>query len=53
MSMIWSCPHCGTILKLWKVKCPNCHKSTVSWLHFAVFAAVALPALFIAVKMFY
>jgi len=28
-------------------------ESTMSWLHFSVIAGVALPTLFIAVKMFY
>lgn len=49
--MIWSCPHCGTILQLWKTKCPNCHKSTMSWLQLAIIAAVTLPAVFFVVKM--
>ena len=50
--MVWSCAHCGTVLKLWSVRCPNCRLSGVSWLQFVVFVAIALPALFFVVKMF-
>jgi len=49
--MIWSCQNCGTILQLWKFKCPNCSKSAVSWLQLVIIAAVVLPALFLVVKM--
>lgn len=49
--MIWSCQNCGTILQLWKMKCPNCSKSAVSWLHLLVIAVMVLPALFLVVKM--
>jgi hypothetical protein len=44
--MIWSCEPCGTVLKLWQIKCPNCRKSAVSWLQLAAAAAIALPVLY-------
>jgi len=50
--MIWSCENCGTVLRLWKIKCPNCRKSGLSWLQLVVLAAIALPALFYLVRMF-
>ncbi len=40
--MIWYCRGCGTILRLWKIKCPNCHQSAMSWLHAIVIAVVAV-----------
>lgn len=49
--MIWSCQNCGTILQLWKMKCPNCSKSGVSWLQPLVIGVVVVPALFFVVKM--
>jgi Zn finger protein HypA/HybF involved in hydrogenase expression len=45
--MIWYCHHCGTVLQLWKIKCPNCHRSALSVLQVAVVAMVAVPALFL------
>lgn len=50
--MVWSCAYCGTVLKLWKVRCPNCRKSGLSWLQFVVIAAIALPALFYVIRSF-
>lgn len=49
--MIWSCDYCGTILPLWKMRCPNCKKSAISWLHIAAVAIVGGPALFILAKL--
>jgi len=43
--MIWYCHHCGTTLRLWEVKCPNCRQSALSWLHVIVIAAVGVPVL--------
>jgi RNA polymerase subunit RPABC4/transcription elongation factor Spt4 len=50
--MVWSCAHCGTVMKLWSVRCPNCRTSGLSWLQLGVIAAIALPALFFVAKMF-
>jgi uncharacterized OB-fold protein len=49
--IIWSCQNCGTVLPLWKMKCPNCRKPALSWLHVAAGAAVVLPALFLLLKL--
>jgi RNA polymerase subunit RPABC4/transcription elongation factor Spt4 len=49
--IIWSCHNCGTVLPLWKMKCPNCHKLALSWLHVVVVAAVALPALLFMLRL--
>ena len=49
--MIWSCEHCGTVLQLWRIKCPNCRKAAVSWLQLAVGAAIGLPVLYYVIKM--
>ena len=50
--IIWSCHNCGTVLPLWKMKCPNCHKLALSWLHVVVVAVVALPAIFLVLRLF-
>jgi ribosomal protein S27E len=49
--MIWYCHNCGTVLKLWKVRCPNCRHSAISWLHVLVIAVVGLPALLLLAKI--
>ncbi len=48
--MIWYCHNCGTVLPLWKIKCPNCHRSAMSVLQIAVVAIVAIPAFFLVLK---
>jgi RNA polymerase subunit RPABC4/transcription elongation factor Spt4 len=48
--MVWSCEQCGTILRLWKIKCPNCHKSAMSWLQIVVVAGLGLPAIFLLLR---
>lgn len=50
--IIWSCHNCGTVLPLWKIKCSNCHKLVLSWLHVVVVVVVALPALFLVLRLF-
>jgi ABC-type ATPase with predicted acetyltransferase domain len=50
--LIWYCHDCGTILPLWKIKCPNCHHSAMSLLHVIVIAAVAIMAVFYLLKNF-
>jgi translation initiation factor IF-1 len=49
--IIWSCSHCGTILPLWQVKCSNCQRLALSWLHLIVGLAVALVVVFGALKL--
>jgi len=49
--IIWSCSHCGTVLPLWKMKCSNCQRLALSWLHLVVFAGVALPVLILLIKL--
>jgi len=46
--IIWSCHNCGTVLPLWKMKCP--HKLALSWLHMVVVVVVALPALLLMLR---
>lgn len=50
--MIWSCSYCGTILRLWKVKCPNCKKNGISWLHVAVIGALTLSGVVYLLEIF-
>jgi len=45
--MVWYCHNCGTVLQLWKIKCPNCKRSALSVLQLGVAAIVAVPALFL------
>jgi hypothetical protein len=49
--MVWSCDECGTILKLWQIKCPNCKQSGMSLLHGVVIAAVLLGVAVVLFKM--
>jgi hypothetical protein len=44
------CDHCGTVLPLWKMKCSNCHKAALTWLHVVVLAAFAILALLLLIK---
>jgi predicted ATP-dependent serine protease len=50
--MIWYCHDCGMVLRLWQIRCPNCHRSGMSLLQVAVIAIVALPALFLLIRLF-
>ena len=52
LKLIWSCHFCGTKLPLWKMKCPNCKNSTMSWLHFGVIAVVGLLVAYYLLKRF-
>lgn len=47
--MIWYCHDCGTVLRLWQIRCPNCHRSGMSLLQVAVIGMVGLPALFLLI----
>src|ERR1043165_7833327 len=48
--IIWSCSHCGTVLPLWMMKCSNCKRLALSWLHLIVPIAVAVPLLVLLFK---
>ena len=48
---IWSCSDCGTVLPLWQVKCSNCSRLAISWLHLAAACAIALSALIVVIKL--
>ena len=50
--IIWSCSHCGTVLPLWRMKCSNCRRLALSWLHVIVVALIGVPALLILMKVF-
>jgi hypothetical protein len=49
--VIWSCSHCGTVLALWQVKCTNCHRVALSWLHLAVALTICLSVVFVVLKL--
>ena len=49
--IIWSCSDCGTVLPLWQVKCTNCGRLALSWLHLTVAILVIAPALFLLMKL--
>lgn len=49
--IIWSCSDCGTVLPLWQMKCTNCRRLAVSWLHLIVAILVMAPMLVILVKL--
>ena len=49
--IIWSCHYCGTVLPLWKMKCSNCRRLALSWLHVIVVAAVVgVPAFLLVLR---
>lgn len=50
--MIWYCHGCGTILRLWKIKCPNCRQSAMSLLHVIVIIAAVATCIFYLLKHF-
>lgn len=50
--IIWSCEDCGTVLPLLKMKCSNCHRSAISWLHLVAGTIIVLPAIFLLLKLF-
>lgn len=43
---------CGGALRLWDMRCPYCHQSTVSWQHVLVIAALAATAGFYLLRVF-
>ena len=49
--VIWSCSYCGTVLPLWQVKCSNCHRLALSWLHLVGACAAGLSVLFVVLKL--
>ena len=49
--IIWSCSECGTVLALWQIKCTNCHRLALSWLHVVIFGAALLLVLFFVLKL--
>ena len=50
--LVWSCNHCGTVLALWRITCPNCRNKSLSWLHVAAMGVVVLPTLFYFLRIF-
>ena len=49
--IIWSCSDCGTVLPLWQVKCTNCHRLALSWLHVIVGSVASLSMVFLLIKL--
>ena len=45
--IIWSCSECGTVLPLWQIKCTNCRKLVLSWLHVIVSGGMILLVLYV------
>ena len=50
-TIIWSCSNCGTVLPLWQVKCTNCRRLALSWLHLIAGVLVSLSAMFLILKL--
>jgi len=48
--IIWSCSDCGTVLPLWQIKCTNCHRLALSWLHLILASGTALSAVVLLLK---
>ena len=49
--IIWSCSECGMVLPIWQIKCTNCHRLAISWLHVIVFGAALLFVLFLVFRL--
>jgi|GEM_PF-1034314 len=49
--IIWSCSDCGTVLPLWQIKCTNCHRLALSWLHLILASGTALSAVVLLLKI--
>ena len=49
--IIWSCSDCGTVLPLWQIKCTNCHRLALSWLHVILASGTALSAVVVLLKI--
>jgi hypothetical protein len=49
--IIWSCSNCGTVLPLWQMKCSNCHRLALSWLHLIVALLILGPTIFVLVRL--
>lgn len=43
---------CGGGLRLWDMRCPYCHQSTLSWQHVLVIMAVAATVIFYLLRVF-
>jgi hypothetical protein len=43
---------CGGGLRLWDVRCPYCHRSTVGWPHVLAVTAVAATVIFYLLRVF-
>ena len=46
------CAQCGTVLPLWKIRCLYCRRSALNWLHVIVLAVLAVPAVFLVLRIF-
>lgn len=44
------CHHCRTRLRLTEIRCPYCHESAMSWLHYIVIVAFAATTIFFLLK---
>jgi hypothetical protein len=49
--LIWSCSNCETVLRLSQIKCTNCHRLALSWLHVVVGVTISLSVLFVVFKL--
>jgi hypothetical protein len=49
--IIWSCSDCGTVLPLWQIKCTNCHRLALSWLHLILASGSALSVVVLLLKI--
>ena len=50
--MISYCQHCGTVLRMWQIKCTNCRESAMNWLHLIVIMVFAGTAVIYLLKNF-
>jgi hypothetical protein len=49
--IIRSCSNCDTVVPLRKIKCTNCHRLALSWLHVAVGLVLSLSVVFVVFKL--
>lgn len=45
------CPHCAYELRGFRLRCPDCHRLTIGWLHVALVAALDAVVLALLMKL--
>src|SRR5687767_9583121 len=52
IDMRMHCHHCGGMVRAREIRCPYCHRSTLSWLHLTAIVALAISVVVLAFRTF-